>query len=287
MSAISKEVKELIKKTIIDIQSAIQAKSNASTQKSIEKYMKNVQRFRGMKTTDLRNNIFKAMWTSNLKDLETAHRKELAHLLLAEEFGEDKTFGWLIFEKFTKGEIDLDDIKKIEELFKNGTLVGWANTDSISGSIFRPWTLGNIENTRYVCEWMNSDCIWLQRASCVTFITLAKKGDKEPNFDGFIDMLLKTCGKTIQNQERFVQLGTGWLLREIGVYKKPILKEFIIANLKFFTREGLSYATEKLSAADKTKFKNMLNKNNAAAIEDGTEKTEGKIESRGIKRTKI
>lgn len=45
---------------------------------------------------------------------------------------------------------------------------------------------------------------------------------------------------------RFVQLGTGWLLREIGVSNEELLQNFIDDNINYFIREGLWNAVRKL-----------------------------------------
>lgn len=44
----------------------------------------------------------------------------------------------------------------------------------------------------------------------------------------------------------FVQLGTGWVLRELSLSDKNRVVEFIKENYDFFSREGLRYALEKM-----------------------------------------
>lgn len=70
-------------------------------------------------------------------------------------------------------------------------------------------------------------------------------------------MLDQVCDRTIQNPERFAQLGTGWLLRNIGSVDKNQLFAFLERNIGFFSREGLSYAIEKLTPAERKKIKAM------------------------------
>jgi len=232
--------------------------------------MKGVQQYRGVRTPELRSIIFKSAWGEPMKDMSDEDKKEIAHSLLAQEFGEDKYIGMMILEKLKK-QIDHSDIKRVEALFKEGKLNGWANTDSVCGFIFKHWVTGNVENMKYICEWKNSDCLWLQRASCVTFVTLAKHGDKAPNFKGFLKMLDETCETTIKNQERFAQLGTGWLLRNIGEADKKQLFSFLERNMGYFSREGLSYAIEKLNATDKKRFVAMRTKSELSKLEEEVE----------------
>ena len=257
------EVKDLI----IEIQTAIDKVASIKTKEQQEKYMKEQEKYRGVKSPGV-NEIFKHFWREKIKDLSIAAKKSIAHQLLSEEYSEDKYIGALIFEKIQK-EITLEDIKKIEKLFVKGEIHWWANCDLICGKILKPFHRGNKKNTEYIASWKDSKCLWLQRASCVAFVNLAKKGDKE-NFKGFIDILIEICKSTIKNPERFVQLGTGWLLREIGVYNKKLLTNFIEEHIEHFSREGLRYAIEKLSSAEQKKMTNLIIKPNIAEIEEET-----------------
>mmetsp|Transcript_34584 Transcript_34584/g.33792 ORF Transcript_34584/g.33792 Transcript_34584/m.33792 type:complete len:80 (+) Transcript_34584:590-829(+) len=73
-------------------------------------------------------------------------------------------------------------------------------------------------------------------------------------------MMFDTCGVTIRNEERFVQLGTGWLLRELSQNDHKKTSAFIKKNIKYFSSEGLSYAIEKMDKEDKTSFKELRKK---------------------------
>jgi len=232
--------------------------------------MKYIQKYRGVKTPDLKGIVFKNAWGERMKDMSDEDKKEIAHTLLAQEYGEDKSIGLMIFDRMKK-HVAHDDIKRIEELFKEGRLDGWANTDGVCGSVFKHWVTGNVDNMKYVCDWKNSDNLWLQRASCVTFVTLAKHGDKAPNFKGFLKMLDETCEVTIKNQERFAQLGTGWLLRNIGEADKKQLFSFLERNMGHFSREGLSYAIEKLSQEERKKWMAMRTKTALNKLEEEVE----------------
>jgi 3-methyladenine DNA glycosylase AlkD len=122
--------------------------------------------------------------------------------------------------------------------------------------VLRPWSALKKENTLDICEWSKDDSnIWIRRASCVTFITLVKLKD-EKNFEGFIDLMFETCQTNITYQERFNQLATGWLLRELSKVDKKQFMDFFFENFKHFSREGLRYAVEKLPEREKNKLLN-------------------------------
>ena len=67
-------------------------------------------------------------------------------------------------------------------------------------------------------------------------------------------MLFEICGEVIKCQERFAQLGCGWLLREISLVDKEKVKIFIEENLEKFSKEGLRYAVEKMNEKEAKKI---------------------------------
>ena len=63
-----------------------------------------------------------------------------------------------------------------------------------------------VETVETITGWCESRNTWQARSACVAMLTWA---DKPPLYDGFRARLLRTAARNIQNQERFVQLGTG------------------------------------------------------------------------------
>jgi len=244
MNPLANQTKTIITKTVSKLQKDMQtlAKERGAARYSPYSTLYN---------PDIKG-VLRDAWKGYLNDLSVDESKNVAHSLMSLDHYAEIYIGMLMFDKMKK-HIQKDDIQKIEALFSAGNLTGWGVTDGVCGYVFRHWVTGNVENTRYICGWKNSDCLWLQRASCVTFVNLAKHGDKVPNFEGFMKILDETCERTIQNPERFAQLGTGWLLRNIGTADKKQLTDFLERNMSYFSREGLSYAVEKLEP-DERKF---------------------------------
>lgn len=90
-----------------------------------------------------------------------------------------------------------------------------------------------------VQSWCRSSNDWKQRASCVSFVCLARHGD-------YNEVILDIAKRVIQNPERFPQLGVGWVLRELSLADESAVVTFIKENYGEFTREGLRYAIEKM-----------------------------------------
>jgi hypothetical protein len=79
----------------------------------------------------------------------------------------------------------------------------------------------------------------------VCFVLRGKHGDKPPNYPGFLKKLYGLCLECLKYDERFNQLGLGWLLREMSVVDRKGVGKFIRDNYGSFIREGLRYAIEK------------------------------------------
>lgn len=99
-----------------------------------------------------------------------------------------------------------NDIKQIEGMFKKKHFVGWSCTDGVCGNILKYWCAGNRANTEAIAAWSTEKGdIWKQRASCVSFVNLARFGDNEKkNFKGFLDCMFGVCDNVVESQERFV-----------------------------------------------------------------------------------
>ncbi len=67
---------------------------------------------------------------------------------------------------------------------------------------------------RAISAWREANSVWKRRASVAAFVNVASKGDR--NFPGFTEMVLDNCSHLLESQERFVQTGVGWVLRELS-----------------------------------------------------------------------
>lgn len=216
--------------------------------------MKYTTQYRGINAPQI-NIIFKNFWSENSKKLEDLTQKKLlAETMIKSSFGEDKIIGMMIFNKIFK-EIDENYMKtNVKGFFLDKHIQDWAMCDGLCSKLLKPWTLLSKEKTLIISEWCNEENIWLKRASCVSFVTRAKHGDSEPNFVGFIDILFEICDKVVKCEERFAQLGCGWLLREISLVEKEKTIEFLKERLNEISSEGLRYAIEKMSNLEAKKM---------------------------------
>ena len=158
-------------------------------------------------------------------------------------FMEYKLFGNYLLEKIHKA---------LTAEFLNGQAMTilrdhcntWATCDGLSSKVLRKMIdcddSGKMASI--VALWSDishSDQIWIQRSSCVSFVCLARHGH-------FNNLIIEICTRCIQNKERFVQLGVGWVLRELSLADLSLVVDFIKGHYHHFSREGLRYAIEKM-----------------------------------------
>lgn len=225
-------------------------KQNPKHAQQMYRYMKNIHPFYGIKSPELRLMIkqvqsqYKSQWTSKIL-LETSEE------LLADEYGDKKMLGVYLLGVPSNLKLIQYEPYIIETLgtFIDNYVNDWATCDGLSSQVIRK-LIALDDRTKYnsterfatkVQSWCTStNGDWKQRSSCISFVCLARHGN-------YNDIILNIATNIIQNQNRFPQLGVGWVLRELSVANEDIVVRFIKNHYNEFTREGLRYAIEKMN----------------------------------------
>jgi len=92
-----------------------------------------------------------------------------------------------------------------------------------------------------VKTWTGSKNRWLRRASAVTFIFMARKGEH-------LDTIFEIASKLLLDNDDLVQKGYGWMLKEASKLFPDEVFEFVIKNKDVMPRTALRYAIEKMPA---------------------------------------
>lgn len=244
-----------MKKVSESIKSLLLKNKNDTNRKSQTKYLKNVVDFYGIKSPEL-NALFKPLWKEEISKLESKDQINLGLELLSSKFFEEKYLSILILNKNIK-KLSKDHIPTFEEALDKD-IYDWATCDTFSSRVICEMMKKDQEIVKLVEKWKDAKSIWRQRSSCVSFVKIARHGTHK-------DTIINICETTVKNQESlfknfkflgFVQLGTGWVLREVSTNDLERVIEFIKENYESFSREGLRYAIEKMDS--KTRL-NLLN----------------------------
>ena len=227
---------------INSLQLRLDARATAATREWWTKYLRGAASFRGVKMGDVRKAVHALFEDERLGErLSVGQQKDLALMLLEEDYTEDKLAGVLFLQEILLPAGALDwhsDLPRFARLFDEGYIRDWNVCDWFCVKVLGPMVEQHGEAcARAISEWRGAQSVWQQRASVVAFVNLASKGDR--NFPGFTEMVLDNCSYLLGSQERFAQTGVGWVLRELSRSDQGRVIAFVEATLDRFSREAL------------------------------------------------
>jgi 3-methyladenine DNA glycosylase AlkD len=233
--------------SINSLQDQLEQASDRQTKAWFESYLKNALPFRGLKLPQVRAVLHAWMKSEQFTAQSPVQQMDTAIALIHQPWGEDKLAGILILQEVLLRRKQIDwptDLPKFAALFDAGHIQEWNTCDWFCVKVLNGLVKQQGEScATAVMQWCHAENLWRRRASVVSFVNLAKHGDR--NFPAFSQGLLKTCSVVIQSPERFAQTGTGWALRELGVADQDAVVDFIQTHSTQFSSEGLRYAIEK------------------------------------------
>ncbi|MFN8667948.1 MAG: DNA alkylation repair protein [Gemmatimonadaceae bacterium] len=200
-----------------------------------ERYFKGVIPFIGVKAPIVR---------TVARDLVAAHRAAqietlvLAALtLLRQPHMEEKQAGILMLERLKRRwpSTMLDDIDRVFD----GATNDWATCDAIAGRVLHPMIERDAAVATRMKRWSAAAHPWRQRAAAVAFVKSARRGAHNAT-------ILAICHRLAQRDDRFVQLGMGWVLRELSLADRDAVVTFLQTHAATIRREALRYAIEKM-----------------------------------------
>jgi len=236
--AASSSTVSTIKKGVDELRAIFIRHANKTTAKAQEKYFKNVINFHGLKSPQLKE-IFKEYYKNTLSELETNEKIKIAYALFDTKYGEEKQIGILTLNKVVKS-LNGKHLKDFENIFDKH-VYDWGTCDSFSTKVITNIIRSDSKVAQNLIEWKDSPNLWRQRSACVSFVLLAKHGQ-------FNEIIKEICESCVKNPERFVQLGVGWVLRELSLADLDLVIAFVKTNFQHISREGLRYTIEKMDS---------------------------------------
>lgn len=127
-------------------------------------------------------------------------------------------------------------------------IINWAHTDILSGKVLSHFITDKIVGIESLKEWTKSSSKWKRRSVPVTLIDVLQT-------DIPLDRLFKTIEPLMEDEDKFVQKGLGWFLRETWkVYPKET-EAFLLMWKDTCGRIIIQYATEKMDKDYRTRFR--------------------------------
>jgi 3-methyladenine DNA glycosylase AlkD len=203
------------------------------TRNSFQRFFKDEVKFYGVKTGTV-GKIAEKYW-NEIKGRNKKEIFELCEELLGSDYNEEASivsFWGMNFKDF----VEPGDLAVFERWIRK-YVNNWAKCDGFCnhtvGDLIVKYP-GRVEELK---KWAESDNRWLKRASAVTLIIPAKKGE-------FLKEAFEISTALLVHADDMVQKGYGWLLKEESRKHQKEVFEYVMKNRHKMPRTALRYAIE-------------------------------------------
>jgi 3-methyladenine DNA glycosylase AlkD len=205
------------------------------TRESSKRFFKEEVKFHGVKS-----NLVKKIATKYFRKIKDRDKKEIFSLcenLLQAGYGEEAfiAFEWsyslrrayekedfLVFERWVDRYVD-----------------NWAKCDTLCNHTIGSFVEMYPEFIERLAVWARSENRWLRRASAVTLILPARKGD-------FLKDVFEIADLLLEDRDDMVQKGYGWMLKEASKKHQTEVFDYVMKWKARMPRTALRYAIEKM-----------------------------------------
>lgn len=205
------------------------------TRDSAQRFFKEEVKFHGVKSAAVKKIAQK--YQKSIKGLKKQEIFALCETLLQSGYGEE-SFIASEWAYSLRKDYQPEDFQVFERWLRK-YVDNWAKCDTLCnhtiGAFVEKYP-GFVENLK---GWARSENRWLKRASAVTLILPARKGD-------FLDDVLEISDILLKDKDDLVQKGYGWMLKEASRKHRGEIFEYIMRRKAEMPRTALRYAIEKM-----------------------------------------
>ena len=160
-----------------------------------------------------------------------------ADTLIKDQYLEVKSLGIELVARyrrdFTPGDLDV-----WKRWLAGNHSANWATTDAICGALSGPLLVRYPELGARMRIWARDRNMWVRRASIVSLIPLARRGES-------LGLVYAIARRLHGDSEDLIQKAVGWALREAGKADMARLERYLRANGASIPRTTLRYAIER------------------------------------------
>lgn len=164
----------------------------------------------------------------------------LCDALLKHKIMEPTLFALTFLERFAD-RVGEAEFYRCEKWLADDLLDNWAAVDTLCPHVLSTAIVQHSEFMTRIRTWTSSENRWLRRASAVTYVLPARRGQLLDEAYRIAEALLP------DKTDDLVQKGNGWMLREAGKTDPERLERFLLAHGPNIPRTTLRYAIEKYS----------------------------------------
>ena len=171
---------------------------------------------------------------------------ELGHLMMKSGKYEEASFPILLAAAY--GDLLTPDVFQGVGTWLDTGIRNWAHTDVLCGHVLAPAVTNKVVKREAMAAWRQHDSKWKRRAVPVTLVELVKQARS-------VRPLLKFVEPMMSDDDRFVQQGIGWFLREAWKKQPEPVEALLLKYKDTAPRKIYQYATEKMSKQERAKYR--------------------------------
>jgi 3-methyladenine DNA glycosylase AlkD len=153
----------------------------------------------------------------------------------------------ILLVRYLRSDFDQKTFAQLDKWFNAG-IANWAHTDVLCREVIGPLLISGQVKLKDIESWRNSKLKYQRRAVPVALVEMVKAGHKIPPLLDFIRPLM-------MDDERVVQQGLGWLLRDAWKKDPKPVEAFLLGYKDTAPRLIIQYATEKMTVGARAKFR--------------------------------
>ncbi len=223
----------IMNKIIQELRKELKQNSEEKIKESSKRFFKEEIKVYGIKSAIV-GQIAKTYY-SKIKELRKEEIFDICEELLKSDYCEE---AYIVADWLPK------EIKKLEKkdikIFKQWIdkyINNWAKCDSFCNHTIGDMITKYPELAEEVKSWSKSKNIWMKRASAVSFVLPARRGE-------YLNVAFEISNTLLLDKEDLVQKGYGWLLKEASRKHQKKVLNYVIKNKKVMPRTALRYAIE-------------------------------------------
>ncbi|MGB8953534.1 MAG: DNA alkylation repair protein [Candidatus Aminicenantales bacterium] len=219
-----------------NVLSLLKKKADPEKAAQSQRYFKDTVCSYGWTAEEIRS-LAHELYLSVKKDWDFENALELCEILLPHAYLEAKGIAVDILLRYKK-DFPPKLFNKIKAWLSQNYCDNWATVDSLcpeaAGALLEryPNFLEKIKT------WVHSPNRWVQRASAVSFIKLARRGK-------FLGTVYEISEMLFAVKDDLIEKANGWLLREAGKTDMERLEKFLLVRGPKIPRTTLRYAVER------------------------------------------
>jgi len=171
---------------------------------------------------------------------------DLGDILLQSGKYEEASAAIILIQPFAQ-EYTVNTFNRIGVWLRTGVR-NWAHADMICGALLSQFFKRNIVTMADFTSWKESPGKWQRRAVPVAMLECLKQQQDFQHLLPFLHSMM-------HDEERVVHQGLGWFLREAWKKQPEPVEEFLLQYKDSAPRLIFQYATEKMTAEQKQRFK--------------------------------